>query len=108
MSLSTGNLSTTTTQLSEHLHNEFLRKIEELEQKLRNSAPGYESLLHTIHRQLAADESLVHMLTEEQIGVIVVGLTRRKNIVLAEPKKVGNGRGAGGKSLKSLTLDDLE
>ena len=98
--------STTAVVLSEHLQREFLQKISDLDEKLRSNAPGYESLLHTIHRQLAADESLVHILDEEQVGTIVRGLTKRKNIVLAEPEK--RGRGAGGKSLKNIGLDDLE
>jgi len=86
----------------------FLQKLGELEEKIRDRAPGYESLLYTIHKQLASDEQLVHMLSDEQIGVVVAALTRRKNIVLAEAgKKVTKNTTIGGKKLKDFTLEDL-
>ena len=79
-------------------------KIEELEAKLREGAPGYESLLYTIHKILSADEQLVHILKEEEIGVIVAGLAKKKNIVIAT---TSTGSGSGKKSLKNMTLEDL-
>lgn len=87
---------------------EFLQKLNELEEKLRAAAPGYETLLYTIHKQLSSDEQLLHILTDEQIGVIVAGLTKRKQIVLADigKKATGNTK-VGGKKLKDFTVEDL-
>lgn len=86
----------------------FLQKLGELEEKIRARAPGYESLLYSIHKQLSADEQLVHMLSDEQIGIVVAALTRRKNIVLADVgKKVTKNTVIGGKKLKDFTLEDL-
>lgn len=60
------------------------QQIEELKEKLQQSVPGYESLLHTIHRALAASPDTVHLLTDEQIGVICAGLKKRTNVVVFE------------------------
>lgn len=77
-------------------------QISELQAALQIAAPGYENLLFYIHKALAADEALVHMLTEEEIGVIVGALSKKKNIVLTntlmKEKK---------KSMKSLSEEDL-
>ena len=90
------------------LASEFLHKLADLEEKLRASAPGYESLLFSIHKQLSSDEQLVHLLTDEQIGIIVAGLTKRKSIVLADiGKKTTSNTKIGGKRLKDFTLEDL-
>lgn len=80
-------------------------KIEELKEKLHLGAPGYESLLHTIHRILAADEQLAHVLKPEEIGVIVSGLAKRKNVVIAETVAKSGKKGATG--MKNISLDDL-
>jgi hypothetical protein len=86
----------------------LISRISELQEKLQAVAPGYEHLLHTIHTMLHKDPDMVHMLSEEQIGVIVSGLSRRKNIVIAEPEKAGKRtKTASGKSIKDLDLDDL-
>lgn len=80
-------------------------KIEELAEKLRSGAPGYESLLHTIHRILAADEQLAHVLKPEEIGVVVSGLAKRKNVVIAETVAKSSKKGATG--MKNISLEDL-
>ena len=80
-------------------------KIQDLAEKLRTGAPGYEGLLHTIHRILAADEQLAYMLKPEEVGVIVSGLAKRKNIVIAETVAKSSKKGATG--MKNISLDDL-
>lgn len=67
-------------------------KIDTLQQMLQKTAPGYEGLLHVIHQAIKKDEELGHLLTEEQIGVIMKALTTRKNIVIAEEKTKAKGR----------------
>lgn len=87
---------------------QIAERINTLQESLKAGSPVYESLLHTIHVALHKDEELVHLLTEEQIGVIVSGLAKKKNIVIAEPvTKSGGSRTPSGKKLKDLTLDDL-
>lgn len=85
---------------------QLLAKISELQDKLRTNMPGYEGLLHTIHTALHKDEAMVHMLNEEQIGVIVAGLCKKKNVVIAESNK-SKGKTTTGKSLKDITLSEL-
>lgn len=83
-------------------------QIYELQEQLEKNLPGYASLLHTIHKNLAMDEQLVHLLKEEEIGIIVSGLAKRKNIVLAESSvKAGKNTTASGKKLKDIGLGDL-
>ena len=80
-------------------------KIATLKQQLETAAPGYESLLHQIHTVLIKDESLSHLLSEEQIGVIVSGLSKKKNIIIAEvEKKSKKNVTSTGKSLKEVKI----
>ena len=60
-----------------------IAKINELQVSLQERLPNYESLLHTIHRNLATDPDVVNILTEEQIGVIVAGLQKRTGVFIA-------------------------
>lgn len=77
-------------------------KIRQLREKMQQAMPGYEDLLHIIHRNLAQDPDTVQLLTEEEIGVIVAGLQKRSGTFLAEKaatKAVKTG--------KKVGLDDL-
>jgi hypothetical protein len=77
-------------------------KIHNLQNLLQAAAPNYELLLREIHTNLAADADVVHLLSEEQIGVIVAGLSKKKGIVIAEVMtKVKKA------SLKNTGVDDL-
>lgn len=78
-------------------------KIAELQTQLQSNAPGYASLLHEIHTALAQDESLVHLLKEEEIGVVVSGLSKRKAIVIADAVKAKSTS----KQLSRLSADDF-
>lgn len=82
-------------------------KIAELQQQLSAALPGYESLLHTIHRALLADEELTHLLSEEEIGVICQGLQKKTGIVITTAAIKGKTNAAGGKKLSGISLDDL-
>lgn len=57
-------------------------RISELQEQLQTGTPGYEGLLHVIHSSLSKDEELVHFLSEDEIGIIVSGLTKNKNMIL--------------------------
>lgn len=72
------------------------QRIYDLQEKLESAAPGYESLLHSIHQALAKDPETVHLLTDEEVGVICAGLSKRTGIVIAEAKaskRVSKGQG---------------
>ena len=77
-------------------------QIAQLLTALQEKLPGYESLLHTIHRALATDPDVVQVLTEEEIGTICVGLSKRTSIFIAA-KEADKKVKKGGK----VTLDEL-
>lgn len=74
--------STVTSPLS--TAEQLVGKILELQEKLQQQAPGYESLLHTIHSNLSKDPDLVHLLTNEQIGIICLGLQKRTGVEMSK------------------------
>lgn len=81
-------------------------KIQELQERLQAQLPGYESMLFYIHRYLAEDSEASFLLSEEEVGVIVRGLSTRKNVVIAKVNKASN-KTTTGKSLKELSMDDI-
>lgn len=85
------------------------QKLSELQLQLQLQAPGYEALLQRIHTDLIKDPDLAHLLTDEQVGVLVAGLTKKKNIVIAEPEKMSKKTKTadGKKSLKDIEIGDL-
>lgn len=87
---------------------QLANKIADLEKRLQTAAPGYEGLLHSIHTELQKDDALANLLSPEQVGVVVAGLSKRKGVVIANTDKLGKGNiTAGGKKLKDLGVDDL-
>lgn len=77
---------------------EISGKIESLKEALQQRLPSYESLLHTIHRNLANDPSTVHLLSEEQIGIICAGLQKKTGVFIANAeaeKTVKSGKKTG-------------
>jgi hypothetical protein len=81
----------------------FLARFETLRTQIETAAPGYEQLLLLIHKQLAADENMLHILSDEQVGVIVAGLSKRKNVVIAESSKTKAGTSTAKKVTKDLS-----
>lgn len=84
---------------------QITQRISELQTKMQEKAPGYESLLQVIHRNLVNDPEVVTLLSPEQIGVIFAGLSQMKGIVIAEA--AGKNKTASGKKLKDVGLGDL-
>lgn len=82
-------------------------KVVELQVALSNSIPGYESLLHVIHRALLADEELTHLMTEEEIGIICQGLQKKTGVVITTAAVKKNMTTGAGKKLSSVSLGDL-
>jgi hypothetical protein len=81
--------------------------VSQLQQELQQQLPGYERLLHEIHVRLSKEEDLVHFLTEEQIGIIVAALCKKKNIVIQAAELNKKTKTASGKKLKDIGLDEL-
>lgn len=80
---------------------QIVARISKLQEMLQVQSPGYESLLHEIHVTLFKDQALTHLLTEEQIGVIVAGLSKKKNIVIAA------GMSKAKKKAADISVDDI-
>jgi len=76
-------------------------KIADLLDALQQQLPAYESLLHQIHRNLAMDPETVHLLSEEEIGVICSALQKRTGVFIAQEVATKKG-GKGGRSLSDL------
>lgn len=83
---------------------QIVSRISELQEALTKTTPGYERILQVIHTALSKDEALTHLLTEEQVGVIVSGLSRKKNVVIAAAAAKSTSKN---KQLSKLTAEDL-
>ena len=73
-------------------------RIEQLQQSLNDKIPGYESQLYYIHQSLVKEPDFVHLLTEEQIGIIVTALSQKKGVVVALKAATARGK-------KKINLD---
>lgn len=102
------NLQATGTTTPTPLTNaeQIMNRISDLQQSLASGSPGYESILHVIHRALLKDEEAVHLLTEDQIGIICSALGKKTNTVIAEVA-VKRNKTTGGKALKDISLEDI-
>lgn len=80
----------------------FKMKLAELQQALENEVPDFPLLLRDIHRTMSDDPNVVTIMTPEEIGTVVAGLSRHTNttIVTAKPTKTA-------KRTQPLTADDL-
>lgn len=73
----------------------------ELQAALQAANPGFLSLLRTIHSNLKANQDVVTLLDEEEIGIVVSGLMRHANVVIATKPASKSAR------MKSVSVDDL-
>lgn len=78
-------------------------RIVRLSDALEKEIPEYASILHTIHKALSKDDELTHLLSDEEIGVLIKAMKHRKNVVLVEEKSKKSAK----KALKDTTLDDI-
>lgn len=78
-------------------------QIASLQSALLSAHPSMPVLLREIHKVLKADPEVVTLLNEEEVGVIVNGLSKQTQTTIATSlatKKTG-------KSIKSIGLADL-
>lgn len=84
---------------AEQIHEKILH----LKEMLDNKHPGMENWLRDIHQNLQKDESLVQVLSPEEIGQIVDALSRKAKTFLTTEVASGKAK----KPLSQMTLDDL-
>lgn len=85
---------------------ELLPKLAALEASLLANDPKMPGHLKEIHKYLIQFEELAHLLTEEQIALIMDGQQKQTGIRLAAETSSGKGS-ASAKSLKGIKADDL-
>lgn len=85
---------------------DLLDKIYELDKALKVAHPAMDSLLQYIHRNLAKDPELVHLLKPEQRAMIFKGLQQKTQTKIVEDtvKSASSGRNKG---LKNIGIEDL-
>lgn len=69
---------------------EFLPKLDMLEKSLLANDPKMPGHLREIHAYLIQYEELAHLLSEEQIAVILDGQQKKLGVILAEETKKGS------------------
>lgn len=84
----------------------FKMKLAELSQALEEEIPGFALLLRDIHREMQRDPNVVTIMTPDEIGSIVKGLTKHMDITIV-PAKTASGRAKAGSRTQPLTADDL-
>ena len=77
-------------------------QIAQLQDALISANPGMPTMLRTIHAALRADPTNVTLLSPEEVGIVVSGLMKQTNTVIAagivkSTKKSG----------KNISVDDL-
>lgn len=75
-------------------------RIAELQEQLQTANPGYERQLHIIHTMLLRNQQLPHILIPSEVGIVVLGLSKKTNIIINEEKSKN-------KSLKNMSADDI-
>lgn len=71
-----------------------------LKAALTAASPTMPTLLRTIHQNLQKDKDIVTLLTPIEVGIIVNGLMKQTNVVIAT-------KATSKKKLKDISLDDL-
>lgn len=84
----------------------FLPKLDALEKALLAADPKMPTHLREIHAYLIQFEEISHLLTEEQLAVILAANQKKLGVSLAEETK-GNKGGSSRNALKNVTADDL-
>lgn len=84
---------------AEQIHEKVLH----LKEMLDAQNPGMENWLRDIHTNLHKDESLVQVLTSEEIGIIVTGLERKTKTKIVEDAVKSKVKGG----LKNITIDKI-
>lgn len=87
------------------LNLEIKTKLDALQEALLTSHPTLPTLLRDIHRTLKAQPDQVTLMTEEEIHIVVQGLEKQTNSVIAAA--VTKPKASSRAALKNVTSDDL-
>lgn len=88
-----------------NLNLEIKTKLDELEQALLTNHPTMSTILRDIHKTLKAQPDIVTLMSEEEIAIVVQGLTKQTNTKLVESTlKPSAAKKA---ALSKVTSDDL-
>lgn len=79
-------------------------KCAELEQALLSENPEYKNILHKMHEEIRQTPEFIYMLKDEEIAVIVSGLSKMTGVQIAEVKKKEK---ITAKKGKGLSADDV-
>lgn len=88
-------------------HGKVLERLQSLEDALIAQDPMMKVHLAEIHKHLIQYEELVHLLTEDQIGILMAGQQSHTNTVLVGSASTGKGKAAAVKAGAKLTISDL-
>lgn len=86
---------------------ELLTRLANLQEALLAKDPMMPTHLAAIHKNLIANEELVHLLTDDQIGQIVRAQQHHVNTFLAAEVTTKSGTAKAANRAKGLTLNDL-
>jgi len=79
-------------------------KISQLQKLIETDNPGMKAWLIQIHKGLKAQEGIVQLLSEEEIGTLVAGYSRVAQVSLTATVKSGS---KNAKALAKISSDDL-
>lgn len=88
-------------------HQEALARLAQLQAALLAKDPSMPMHLKEIHKQLIQYEELVHLLTPEDIGIIMAAQQQHTNTVLVAAGTTKSGKAAAVKATAKLTISDL-
>lgn len=90
---------------SNEQHLKLLEKIKQLGAMLVANDPKFPDHLRAIHKTLIQYEELSHLLSEDELAVIVEGAQKKLGIILAQETKETTPKS--GKGLKNVKAEDL-
>ena len=88
-------------------HAAALERLQQLEEALLNRDPMMKQHLLEIHKQLIGYEELVHLLSDEQIGIIMAAQQLHTNTVLTSSAATPTGKKRVSAAAAKLTINDL-
>ena len=81
----------------------LMLKLDELHEAILASHPSMPTLLQQIHRNLQLDPEQITLLSQEQVAVIVKGLSKQTQTEIVT-SIISGGKG---KALRNISIDDI-
>lgn len=82
-------------------------KLADLQQQLLSQHPGMPTLLRDIHSQLKQNPETVTLMTEDEIAIVVQGLSKQTMTHLSGSVMKSTKSATATKALKKVSTDDL-